>query len=215
MLLGMKEIIGKLLEYRKRTTTILIILLAIVLITLLFINGTIKSPFGDKKDKQSDDYAKSLIDQADNALKNNKFEKATEAPSNKIAVKIATLASDDYNGAITGEKKGCDIVRMVYRYVEPNPAILNVTMKELFAYKDQFDYAPGNFVASQNNLKFEKATIEEGTAKIYLTGKVEYAGACDNPRLESQITETAKQFESVYAVKIYLNDKEYKAPTGK
>lgn len=211
----MKEIIGKLLEYRKRTTTVLIILLAIVLITLLFINGTIRNPFGGKKNNQSDEYAKSLIDQADNALKNNKFEAVKVEASNKIAVKIATLAGDDYDGAITGEKKGCDIVRMVYRYIEPTSAILNATMKELFAYKDQFDYAPGNFVASQKDLKFEKATLEEGTAKIYLTGKVEYAGVCDNSRLEGQITETAKQFDTVYDVKIYLNGELYKAPTGK
>ncbi len=212
----MKEIIAKLLEYRKRTTSILIILLAIVLIALLFINGTIKNPFvGEKKNDKSDDYAKGLIDQADNALKNSKLEVTKIAPSNKISVKIATLADGDGDGIITGSKKGCDIVRFVYREIEPTPAILNATLKELFAYNQEFDYAPGNFVAKQAKLKFEKATLEEGTAKVYLTGQVEYAGACDNPRLETQIIETAKQFSTVYDVKIYLNDKEYKVPTGK
>jgi len=211
----MKEIIGKLLEYRKRTTTILIILLVIVLITLLFINGTIKSPFGSKKNNQSDDYAKSLVAEAETALKNNKLEVSKDAPSNKIAVKIATLSSDDYDGAITGEKAGCDIIRMIYRYIEPTPAILNATMKELFVYNQDFDYLPGNFISKQTKLKFEKATLENGLAKIYLTGEVVYGGVCDDPRLTIQVTETAKQFETVKDVEIYLNGKLYKAPTGK
>jgi hypothetical protein len=209
----MKEIIGKLLEYRKRNTTILIILLVIVLVTLLFLNGTIKNPFNRKNNQ--DQFNKDLINEAENALKNNKFETATDAPSNKIAVKIATLASDDYNGAITGEKQGCDIVRMIYRYIEPTPAILNATMKELFAYNQDFDYLPGNFISKQTELKFEKATLENGLAKIYLTGKVIYGGVCDDPRLEIQVKETAKQFDTVKDVEIYLNGELYKAPTGK
>jgi hypothetical protein len=208
----MKEIIGKLLEYRKRNTTILIALLVIVLITLLFLNGVIKMPSW-KKDSNNESNQE-LINQAEDALKNQELANQV-APVTKIPVKIATLASDDGDGVIVGDKMGCDIVRMVYRYIEPTPAVLNATIKELFDYKEQFDYLPGNFVASQKNLKFEKATLEEGTAKIYLTGKVEYAGVCDNPRLEGQIIATAKQFDTVYDVKIYLNDKEYKAPSSK
>lgn len=211
----MKEIIAKLLEYRKRSTTILIILLVIVLLTLLFINGSIRSPFAAKKNNQPDEFTKDLMNQAETALKNNKFEVAQDAPSNKVAVKIATLSSDDYDGAITGEKRGCDIVRMIYRYIEPTPAILNATMKELFAYDQDFDYLPGNFISKQTKLKFEKATLENGLAKIYLTGEVVYGGVCDDPRLEIQIKETAKQFETVKDVEIYLNGKLYKAPTGK
>lgn len=211
----MKEIIGKLLEYRKRNTTILIILLTIVLITLLFINGTIKNPFGKNKNNQAYDYNKILIEQGETALKNNKFKTIKNSSSDKIAIKIATLSSDDYNGIITGDKKGCDVVRMIYRYVEPTPAILNATMKELFAYNQDFDYLPGNFISKQSKLKFEKATLEEGTAKIYLTGEVKYTGTCDNSRLETQIVDTAKQFDTVYDVKIYLNNKEYDTPDEK
>ncbi len=211
----MKELIGKLLEYRKRNTTILIILLVIVLVTLLFLNGTIKLPFGKSENKADDELTRKLIEQAEVALKNGEMIEKQNAPANKIAVKIATLSSDDYDGLITGTKMGCDIVRMVYRYIEPTPAILNATMKELFEYNQQFDYMPGNFVASQEKLKFEKAIIEEGTAKIYLNGEVQYEGACDNPRLEIQITETAKQFDTVKNVVIYLNGEEYKSKTGK
>jgi len=213
----MKEIIAKLLEYRKRNTTILIILLVIVLIVLLFLNGTIQSPFNSKKDQkdQMSEYEKSLLEQAETALKNNKLEVAKNVPSDKIAVKIATLSSDDYDGVITGTKAGCDIVRMIYRYIEPTPAILNATIKELLAYKQEFDYLPGNFVAKQEKLNFEKATLDNGVAKIYLNGEVAYAGACDNPRLEIQITETAKQFETVKSVEIYLNGKLYETPSEK
>jgi hypothetical protein len=104
---------------------------------------------------------------------------------------------------------------MIYRNIEPTPAILNATMKELFAYKQEFDYLPGNFVAKQENLKFEKVTLENGLAKIYLTGEVVYGGVCDNPRLNTQITETAKQFETVKEVEIYLNGELYQVPTEK
>lgn len=211
----MKELIGKLLEYRKRNTTILIILLVIVLVTLLFLNGTIRLPFGNSNNKTDDELARKLVEQTEIALKNGEIMEKQNAPANKIAVKIATLSSDDYDGVITGTKMGCDIVRMIYRYVEPTPAILNATMKELFAYDQQFDYIPGNFIASQKDVKFDKAVIENGVAKIYLTGNVVYSGVCDNPRLEIQITETAKQFDTVKDVEIYLNGELYKAPTGK
>jgi hypothetical protein len=215
----MKEIIKKLLEYRKRNTTILIVLLVIVLITLLFLNGVIKLPsWGNKtewgKKTDSNQVNQEALNQLENVLKNQELANKV-APVTKIPVQIATLANDDGDGVIVGDKMGCDIVRMVYRYIEPTPAILNATIKELFNYKEQFDYMPGNFVASQKNLKFEKATLEEGTAKIYLTGEVEYSGVCDNPRLAGQIKATAKQFGTVYDVKIYLNDKEYKAPSSK
>lgn len=211
----MKELIGKLLEYRKRNTTILIILLVIVLVTLLFLNGTIRLPFGKSDNKVDDELTRKLIEQAEVALKNGEIMEKQNAPANKIAVKIATLSSDDYDGVITGTKMGCDIVRMVYRYIEPTPAILNATMKELFTYNQQFDYMPGNFVASQKDVKFEKAVIENGTAKIYLTGKVVYAGVCDDPRLSIQITETAKQFDTVKDVEIYLNGELYEIPSSK
>ena len=211
----MKEIIAKLLEYRKRNTTILIILLVIVLVVLLSLNGVIKNPLFQKQNNQNNQYTQDLIDQASNALNNSKLEAIKAMPVNKIPVKIATLAGDDYNGVITGPKAGCDIVRMIYRYVEPTPAILNATLKELFAYNQEFDYLPGNYVAKQEKLKFEKVTLENGLAKIYLTGEVVYAGVCDDPRLTIQVTETAKQFETVKDVQIYLNGELYKAPSGK
>lgn len=211
----MKELIGKLLEYRKRNTTILIILLVIVLVTLLFLNGTFKLPFTSQQETTNNQLTQELLDQAEKALKDGQLMEQQNAPANKIAVKIATLASDDYDGAVTGPKVGCDVLRMVYRYIDPTPAILNATMKELFAYDQQFDYMPGNFVASQEKLSFEKAVIENGVAKIYLNGEVEYAGVCDDPRLATQIIATAKQFETVQNVEIYLNGTLYEIPSQK
>jgi len=72
-----------------------------------------------------------------------------------------------------------------------------------------------NFVSSQSNLFFDKATIENGTAKIYLNGSVAYGGVCDDPRLETQIAETALQFDSIKNVEIYLNGVLYKTPSQK
>jgi len=204
-----KECFHKMKENKKIVSIILIVVLVLLLGLFLTLNGFIKNPFGNKGGNYSEDV------KTDSALENSQTAAVKEALPSKVAVKIATLSSDDYDGAVVGEKAGCDIVRMVYRYIEPTPAILNATMKELFTYNQEFDYMPGNFVASQEKLKFEKAVLEEGTAKIYLIGEVEYAGACDNPRLESQIVATAKQFDTVYDVKIYLNGEEYEAPSSK
>jgi hypothetical protein len=98
----MKEIIAKLLEYRKRNTTILIILLVIVLLTLLFLNGAIPNPLAKKQNYQNNT---ELIEQASEALKNSKLEAIKVAPVNNISVKIATLVNDDGSGVIVGEKK--------------------------------------------------------------------------------------------------------------
>jgi len=57
-------------------------------------------------------------------------------------------------------------------------------------------------------LKFESAVIENGVAKVFLSGKITIQNtSCDEDRVIYQITETAKQFSTVKSVDIFLNGK--------
>lgn len=118
-------------------------------------------------------------------------------------VKIALL--DTAGG--DGKQRGCDTVAMVTRQVALTPAPLTAAMRELFALDQNMVGDLYHFIANTNDtLAFERATVENGTAKIYLTGRLSgLAGVCDNPRAAIQIEETALQFATVSQVEIYLN----------
>lgn len=121
-------------------------------------------------------------------------------------VSIAVLADPDLFDFSNEKVRACDAVVMVPQQIAPTPRVLHAALERLFA--DTFDYGftPGNFVATQEKLAFDRATIEHGLATIYLTGSVgPIAGACDVPRIETQITETALQFATVNRVQILLN----------
>jgi spore germination protein GerM len=57
----------------------------------------------------------------------------------------------------------------------------------------------------QSDIQLESATVENGLATINLSGDLELGGACDNPRVEAQIEQTALQFPTVDEVDIFLN----------
>lgn len=60
---------------------------------------------------------------------------------------------------------------------------------------------------AMSKVQFEKATITNGKAEVYLSGKVATGGEMDIPRVESQLKATALQFPTVKTVQIYLNGK--------
>jgi hypothetical protein len=104
--------------------------------------------------------------------------------------------------------RGCDVFELVERDVPASSQALNAALRELFSKKDIWmpgELAPGNFIASQDELFFDKVSIENGIAKIYMLGKVKLAGACDNPRLRIQLEETSLQFPSVKSVEFYVD----------
>jgi hypothetical protein len=118
-------------------------------------------------------------------------------------VKIALL--DTAGGS--GKQRGCDTVAMVTRQITSTPAPLTAALRELFAIDQNMVGDLYNFIANTNDtLAFDRTTVENGTAKIYLTGSLSgLAGVCDNPRAAIQIEETALQFATVSSVEIYLN----------
>jgi hypothetical protein len=49
-------------------------------------------------------------------------------------------------------------------------------------------------------------TIQQGKASIHLTGTLMLGGACDAPRVQAQIEQTALQFSTVNDVDVFIND---------
>jgi spore germination protein GerM len=122
-------------------------------------------------------------------------------------IKIALL---DTTGNGSGESRGCDNVTMVERSVPKTSAPLSAALQTLFAEPEGTQPSTAyNFIArTKNTLKFDHATVVNGTASIYLTGSLSgLAGVCDDPRAQIQLEETALQFSTVQKVQIYLNGK--------
>ncbi len=105
--------------------------------------------------------------------------------------------------------RGCDVFELIEKEVPYSSMPLNAALRELFSKKYVWmagELAPGNFIASQTELFFDNATIENDIAKIYLIGRVgPLNGVCDDPRLRIQLEETALQFPTIRAVEFYLN----------
>ena len=125
-----------------------------------------------------------------------------------MKVKVALLGAQ----METSDKKnfrGCDVFELQEREVSYSETPLTEALRELFSKKDLWmpgELAPGNFIASQKELFFDKVVIENMVAKIYLLGKVgPLNGVCDGPRLRIQLEETSLQYPSVKAVEFYLN----------
>jgi hypothetical protein len=80
-------------------------------------------------------------------------------------------------------------------------------LEKLFAAKQQLYGESGYYNALyQSDLQVAKVTIEQGKAIIHLTGTIMLGGACDAPRVEAQIEQTALQFSTVSEVAVFVND---------
>lgn len=120
------------------------------------------------------------------------------------SVKIALL---DTEGVSSGRQRGCDRVVLVPYRVATTTAPLTAAMRTLFSLSTTTVGSWYNFIDRTNEtLRFDRATVVNGTAHIYLTGSLSgLAGVCDDPRAQIQIEETALQFPTVQRVQIFLN----------
>ena len=121
-------------------------------------------------------------------------------------VEIYLIAVGDNGQA--GPMIGCqDSVVAVDRDIPPTQAPLQAALNELLSLKDEFFGQSGLRNALYNsNLAIDKVTIDDGgLATINLSGTVQLAGECDNPRFAAQIEYTAKQFPTVKDVAVFIN----------
>lgn len=192
----------------------------IIIVVLIIIFAVVRAAENNKNtdsemntEETQEMNSEDLMDGSDGELSNNIMSESDIVSSQKMIINIPVLAGDIFDTPGV-KKRGCDTVVFVEREVDQNPAILNATISEMFSFDQDLGFLPGNFVASQGSLNFERATIENGLASIYLTGEIgPIAGTCDNPRLQIQLEEAALQFATVNSVQIYLNGEPYQAPT--
>jgi len=126
---------------------------------------------------------------------------------NSQTIKIYLVAPGD-NGK-TGKKIGCgDSLIAITRNIKNTAAPLAAAIRELLLTPDHPDGNPNleNFWKGRN-LKVRSVSIVNNTATIRLSGEVSVAGVCDEPRIESQIEETARQFPTVKRVKVFVGNK--------
>ncbi len=121
-------------------------------------------------------------------------------------VKIFLIALED-NGQ-SGTVVGCgDSAVPVTVTIPQTQGVLRAALEKLFSAKQQYYGESGFYNALyQSNLQVEGVTIIQGTATIRLTGNVVLGGACDAPRVEAQIEQTALQFSTVSEVEIFIDD---------
>ncbi|QQG38040.1 MAG: GerMN domain-containing protein [Candidatus Kaiserbacteria bacterium] len=127
---------------------------------------------------------------------------------NPAATSSVMLAVLDLEGNSNGKSRGCDKVIMVPWKIATTTMPLTGALQALFALNTTTLGSWFNFIDRTNEtLKFDRATVVDGTANVYLTGSLTgLSGVCDDPRAASQIEETALQFSTVQRVQLYLNN---------
>lgn len=127
------------------------------------------------------------------------------ALSAQTTIKLYFVALEDMGKS--GKKIGCeDSIVAVSRTVPSSAAPLGAALRELLSIRDRNYGQSGLYNAlAQSTLTLDKVVVTGGKAEIRLSGTMTLAGACDSPRVEAQIRETALQFPSVKTVAIWIN----------
>ena len=102
---------------------------------------------------------------------------------------------------------GCgDSVIPVEVQFAPTAAPLTAALNALFSNRQQYYGESGLYSALYaSTLQVSAVNIVNGEAIISLTGTLQLGGACDSPRVQAQIEQTALQFSTVDRVSIFLN----------
>lgn len=119
-------------------------------------------------------------------------------------IKVYLVAVND-NGKL-GQKIGCDDSLVpVTRKIKATTSPLKAALVELLSIPPETGDHPKlqNFWKG-SNLKVRSVSISKSTATIHISGEVFVAGVCDEPRIESQIEETARQFPNVKKVRVFI-----------
>jgi hypothetical protein len=120
-------------------------------------------------------------------------------------VKVYLVALED--DGRTGLKIGCgDSLVAVTRRVGARRPTLKLAVQELLLVPHDYDARLKNFWRGRNLRVRSVALSRAGVATIHIAGAgPQVAGVCDQPRIEGQIEETAKQFPNVRRVRVFVN----------
>lgn len=130
----------------------------------------------------------------------------TLPPANAQTVMIYLVALND-NGR-SGQKIGCDDSLVPVKVsITPTLGVLRAALVHLLGIKTPYYGQSGLYNALyQSDLSIESLVVQNGEALIQLKGKLLLGGVCDNPRVQSQLTEIALQFSTVKKVRVYVNN---------
>lgn len=120
------------------------------------------------------------------------------------AIKVYLVAVGD--DGKTGNKIGCgDSLVPVTRTIKKTAAPLTAALRELLLTPQHPDGTPKleNFWKGRN-LKVQSVSVRNNIATIHISGEVFVAGVCDEPRITSQVEETARQFPNVKRVRVFI-----------
>ncbi|MDO8668245.1 MAG: GerMN domain-containing protein [bacterium] len=123
------------------------------------------------------------------------------SPNQTLLVK-AFFSNNNLDKAIT-----CEKAFPVKRQVVRTAAIARAALEELLKGPSQADLAQGFYTSINPNVKIQKLTITDGTAKVDFDETLErnMGGSCRVSAIRAQITETLKQFPTVKNVIISIN----------
>lgn len=88
----------------------------------------------------------------------------------------------------------------------PSPALWG-SLETLLSAGKRYESAGYYNALANSPLRVERIERSGATVRIYLNGYLEIGGECDSPRVLSQITETATQFQDVDKAEIFLDGK--------
>ncbi len=109
------------------------------------------------------------------------------------------------DGGASGVRFGCnDSLAEVPRSMPPSAEPLGAAMRALL--DGSAEPAPGAYNAlSESTLTFLSGTFDGTTVTAYLSGTIRPSGACDIPRIEAQLTQTAVTSVGAIRAEIYVN----------
>lgn len=96
--------------------------------------------------------------------------------------------------------------------VPKTTAVLDATYQLLFNIKSAPEIPSDEFrntVGTYTKLFYDRVTLDNGIAKVYLTGEMYGPGHCAEPELRAQMIQAALQYPTVNRVEILLNNKVY------
>ncbi len=193
----MQEIKQKIVDNKVTLGIVAATTVLVVILGIFIANGGFKNA-----DNQFAGVAGSFSED-ENSDENSSTLNATVLPKIKYPV-FANPDMFDHSGKVNS--CGDEIIWITTNVLQPQ-FVWRATLDEMINSKLNLGYLPGNFLASQKNIKIEKAIIENGVAKAYLTGTLDFESKdnCNQNRIISQITEAGMQFGNVRSVQVYLN----------
>ena len=139
---------------------------------------------------------------------NNGSTDETPVPVSEVQIYLIALSDGSTTGPI-----GCGDSLVAVTRVLPTPTTdtVRVALEELFGIKTSQYGQSGLYNAlASSPLSVDKVTETATTVRVDLKGGFVLGGACDNPRAEAQIVETAELYSGGKPVEVFVEGKALK-----